>query len=346
MSHARRHPVPRAGSRLTWLAVAAWLAMAGATVTTAAESGTERSQIFAGRGGQRSLERWPELQEPGEIPLRLVSARRQDAVEQPAFSTPGTPREQLEGTAPSEPHVCPECGAGAGELDAPGCGTGPLRRGLAKLFHSGATADPARHESWLFRPFSVTWFVGGLWGSEMVYDWVAGDRGILGGVRVGYDLDHYWGTEVRFAFGSVGLVDSRRAIEAAVFPVTNPLYYYGATHREATMFLCDINVLFYPWGDNPWRPYVLVGLGSSFLSFTDRLATPYSVNQLELPIGIGLKYRIAHSLALRLECTDNLALSNSGVQTLHQFSLVGAAEFRFGGSRKTYWPWNPGRSVW
>jgi hypothetical protein len=308
-----------------------------------AGTGGERSQIFSGRAGQSSVDRWPELDEPSEIPLRLASTKT--AAEPPVFPPLGTAHRQQGETAGDEPGFCPECGTGPGEPDAPDCRTGPLRRGLSRLGH-GAMSDPARHESWLRRPFSVTWFVGGLWGSDMVPDWVAGDCGILGGVRLGLDLDHYWGTELRFAFGSVGLTDSHRAIEAGVLPRANPNYYYVDTRREATMFLCDINVLFYPWGDNPWRPYVLVGLGSSFLSFTDRLATPYSANQLELPIGIGLKYRVSHSLALRLEVTDNIALANSGVQTLHQVSFIGAAEFRLGGARKSYWPWNPGRSVW
>ncbi len=339
MSHAHPQPAPRAGSRPVWLAIAVWLGLAAAALGQDAIS-AERSQIFAGRGGQQSLDRWPELQEPGEIPLRLASV--QGGAGPPAAAPPGMAYPQGDAAA-AEPGVCPECGAGPGES---GCGAGPLRRGLAGLLHGGAMADPARHESWLYRPFSVTWFVGGLWGSDMVPDWIAGDRGILGGFRVGWDLDHYWGAEMRFAFGSVGLTDSQRAIDAAVFAPSNPLYYYGATRREATMFLWDVNVLFYPWGDNPWRPYVLVGLGSSYLSFTDRLATPYSVNQLELPLGIGLKYRVNHALALRLECTDNISLANSGVQTLHQVSLVAAAEFRLGAAHKRYWPWNPGRSFW
>lgn len=333
MSHAHPHPVPRAGSRLIWLAVAAWLWLAGVALAQTAGTGEDRSQIFTGRAGQRSFDRWPQLDEPSEVPLRLapISHRAESKNEE----TPGTER-----------GVCPECGGGPDGAHTGCLGSGPLRRGLGTLLHGGAMADPARHESWLNRPFSLTWFVGGLWGGTMVPDWVDGEKGFLGGVRVGYDLSHYWGTEIRFAFGSVGLKDSDRAIEAGRFPVTNPLHFYVDTKRDATMFLCDINVLFYPWGDNPWRPYVLVGLGSSFLSFTDRMATPYSVNQLELPLGIGLKYRVSHALALRIEATDNIALANSGVQTLHQVSLIGAAEFRFGGSRKSYWPWNPGRSVW
>jgi hypothetical protein len=34
------------------------------------------------------------------------------------------------------------------------------------------------------------------------------------------------------------------------------------------------------------------------------------------------------------------------METLNNFTFNGALEFRFGGPRTAYWPWNPARNYW
>ena len=46
---------------------------------------------------------------------------------------------------------------------------------------------------------------------------------------------------------------------------------------------------------------------------------------------------------MRLECCDDVIFAgNAGFNTSNDVSLTGSLEIRFGGSRKNYWPWNPG----
>jgi hypothetical protein len=216
------------------------------------------------------------------------------------------------------------------------------------LFHC-----PIARESWLQRPFSVTWFLGMVQGSSLISDWIDQERGLFGGLKFGLDFDHYWGAEMRLAFGSAGVHDSQRAIAAQVFAddqaglaANDPFRFRFDGGRNAALFLWDLDVLYYPWGDTPWRPYVSVGLGTAQLNFQDRLSKGYADTLLGMPLAVGLKYHGTNALALRLECADNIALGAHGINTLHQFSIIGGLEFRLGGSHKAYWPWNPGRNYW
>jgi len=234
----------------------------------------------------------------------------------------------------------------------------PLRqwvRDLLGLQHYGDQhrGQLMQRESWLRRPLSVAWFAGGVFGSTIINDWVDGEEGFFGGLRLGYDLNQYWGIEMRFSWGNLALRDSQRAI--AYQRYMDDLAGYPSEHvyrrrydgtRNASLFLWDVEALYYPWGDSGLRPYLLVGLGTSHISFVDRAGVGRDVTQLGMPIGAGLKFRIHKSLALRVECIDNIAVASGGVNTLHNLSLTGAAEFRFGGSKKLYWPWNPGTINW
>ena len=220
-----------------------------------------------------------------------------------------------------------------------------------KLCPSGSVDGFISRESWLHRPFSIGWFLGAVEGSPLMNDWVGEESGFFGGVRVGWDFDHCWGTEMRFAVGSIGLYDSQRAQYAQWFADTQHGYRSDDPYRQrydgqrnASTLLWDVNLLVYPWGDNPWRPYLLVGMGTSAIGFEDRLGVHRSAILFGMPVGAGIKYHCSDALALRFDVTDNVAFGGSGINTLHQLSITGGLEYRFGGSRKSYWPWNPARS--
>ena len=53
--------------------------------------------------------------------------------------------------------------------------------------------------------------------------------------------------------------------------------------------MCDINFLYYPWGDNSFRPYLLFGLGTDRIKFTDLYGTNYARILLGMPVGLGMK---------------------------------------------------------
>jgi len=213
---------------------------------------------------------------------------------------------------------------------------------------------PLQRESWLYRPFSAGWFMGMVQGGPLIDDWVGQQRGFLGGYRFGWDSDFHWGGEMRFAFGSVRLFDSDRAKQARWdadtqdgFTPDDPWRQRFDRRRDADLNHWDLDVLYYPWGDTQWRPYLMAGLGTAQVSFIDRLSQKYDKTVLAMPLAIGMKCRCNDWLALRLECTDNIAFGGgSGFNTLHNLSFTAGLEVRFGGARKAYWPWNPGRCYW
>ncbi len=234
---------------------------------------------------------------------------------------------------------------------------GPVRR---PFHHLGQWLRPhgyrpsSPRQTWLFRPYSAGWFAGELWGNEVIDDWVSQRQGFVGGVRVGWDADAFWGLEMRLALGELALVDSPRAISAqqaaddkAGLEEDDPLRLRFDRRRELDLLLWDINLILYPLGDTRLRPFAMIGLGTARVSFKDRLSYEYDEIVLGMPVGGGLKWRLNDWLALRCTLTDNITLSGgSGMNTLHELSLTGDVEVRFGGSRRTYWPWNPGKFYW
>lgn len=217
------------------------------------------------------------------------------------------------------------------------------------------SSDGARvhRESWQRRPLSVTWFMGAVSGSPMVNDWLREGSGMMGALALGWDFDDYWGTECRIGVGTPELHDSDSALQARqllygasqiAWPNPDWTTYRGGRQGDLTQF--SVNALAYPWGDAPWRPYFYTGVGATIVSADDALGKRYNTTMFTMPLGAGLKYHWTDFMALRLEAADNIAFSNGGLNTLHNFTVFGAVEVRFGGSRKAYWPWIPSRSYW
>jgi hypothetical protein len=138
-------------------------------------------------------------------------------------------------------------------------------------------------------------------------------------------------------FSSVELTDSAQALAAAVEAGTS------LQTRYADVFIWDVGLLYYPRGDTLWRPYFKMGVGTGRIRFTDILHTRYNKISLAMPLALGVKYRCNDWMALRFECADNIIFGRGNVRSVHDFSITGGLEIRFGRSRKTYWPWNPDR---
>ena len=214
------------------------------------------------------------------------------------------------------------------------------------------SGGPLVCESWQFRPASVGWFMGMIQGGTLIDDWVVAKGGFFGGYRLGWDCGHYWGYEMRLALGNLALSDShlaRQAQEAADdekgFAPTDPFRDRFDARRDATTTLWDMSLLYYPWGDAVWRPYLMAGMGVARVKFIDRLSIRYDECVLGVPFGLGVKYRAGPRLAFRLELADNIAFGSS-FNTVHHVTFTGGLELRFGGGRVAYWPWEPGRHYW
>ncbi len=204
------------------------------------------------------------------------------------------------------------------------------------------TPEPLVRETWLNRPYSLGVFVGLIEGGSLIDDWIYQDSGLLAGVRVGWDNHDYWGMETRFAWAGVDTHDGWRAREAAGDADSTAIGPGGSNK----MFLWDANILFYPAGDTRWRPYLSAGMGLASVDFHDRLGTNWSDTMFALPLAVGLKYRCGDFFALRIEATQNLVFASRPMEFLDNASFTGGIEYRFGGARRAYWPWNPGRHYW
>jgi len=320
-------------------------------------------QMLRGAGGSSAPSLRPILDESSLTELRRYLGPEAMAPPQAEAVRPA-PHASLE---PGPEAICSECGEPFGEYAD--CGDpfgGPLlgrphgpRPSLWASIHNCLhgyryLGHPLQRESWLYRPFSAGWFMGMVQGGPLIDDWLGQQRGYFAGYRFGWDQDHFWGGEMRFAFGSIELYDTARAIQAQIdadtergWALDDPRRDRFDRRRDTDYFQWDVSVLYYPWGDTGWRPYALIGVGAARLLFTDRLSVRRDKTVFAMPLALGVKYRCNDTLALRLECTDNIAFgSNSSMGVSHNFSLTGGVEVRFGGTRKSYWPWNPSRHQW
>ena len=227
----------------------------------------------------------------------------------------GDPREALSNDSPAEHGTHPLL-PDHGDLPASVWPHGYLREQLA---------EPLVGASWSNEPYHVDWFLGMIRGTEIIRDHVDQNVGVVGGFRLGWDYDLYWGLETRLGFSS--LEDQ---------PESAPLA--GGADK---VILWDTSLVYYPWGDSRFRPYIGMGLGLAEFQFTDDFGQQIHRNLVELPIGVGLKYRLHDWLTLRADVTDNLALGSSGLATMNNFSFTTGMEYRFGGCHRSYWPWEP-----
>jgi len=196
--------------------------------------------------------------------------------------------------------------------------------------------------------------MGAVSGGPWIDDWLGLETGFGGGYRLGWDAEHYWGLETRFTFASVPVYDSARAVRAqwdadtaAGLAENDPQRRRFDAGRDADVFQWDVSFLYYPWGDAAWRPYLAVGLGVGQIEAIDRLSRYLDETMFALPVAAGLKYRCDDRLALRIEAADIVDFSrNDEFRNLHNMTYTAGVEIRFGGTRRAYWPWNPGRHYW
>ena len=207
--------------------------------------------------------------------------------------------------------------------------------GLPRVFETNAygrftgRGEPLTAGSWLNRPYYVGGFIGGIGGDTLIPGEINQNGGFFWGGNMGWDYDPYWGLEMRLAFASEGL-------DYLQFPTIDNSYN--------ELLLWDTSFVYYPWGDSRWRPYFKLGFGFADFDFTDATGIRRSEMVYEMPFGIGLKYRVNQYWVWRFDATDNLIFGgNVGLETQNQFSLTAGLEYRFGGRRQSYWPWNPSR---
>jgi hypothetical protein len=171
---------------------------------------------------------------------------------------------------------------------------------------------------------------GGLIGDELIAGEIDQKDGLFGGYQLGWDFDHYWGTELRFAFSKPELTNLQTMM---------PL-------PSGTDKFWDLNLLYYPWGDAKWRPFASVGLGVASFRVEDGNQLLVDDSLLTIPFGVGVKHLYRPWLALRTSLVDNLSIGSAGLETMHNVSLSFGVEVHFGGPRSTYFPYHGGGLIW
>lgn len=206
-------------------------------------------------------------------------------------------------------------------------------------FSHNTPDDPARHTgwgdpltgtSWLNRPWYVGAFVGGMLADDLVSGHVEADSAPILGLRLGNDFDHYWGWEMRYAYSRV------ETFTRAGVPIVEP-------GRE---YFVDVALLHYPWGDSHWRPYLLAGVGFVNVRYQNDANRAIDDTALTIPLGIGLKLYNSPWFTIRFDAVDTISFSGSHVDTMQNIALMLGCEYRFGGSRPSYYPWSGNASYW
>jgi outer membrane protein with beta-barrel domain len=191
--------------------------------------------------------------------------------------------------------------------------------------------EPLVGASWLNRPYYAGFLFGAWYGDTLIPGEVDQGIGFFFGARLGWDYDVYWGTEMRLAFSDVGL-------EFIDEPSVDGL--------SSDVLVWDLSLVYYPWGDARWRPFVGAGVGLVDFDFLTATGIRRSEAVFGIPLMAGLKYRQSDWITMRLDVTDNIAFGGrAGFETMNNISLAGGLEFRFGGTRKSYFPWNPSRTL-
>ena len=198
--------------------------------------------------------------------------------------------------------------------------------------------DPQRHigigqplvgTSWRNRPIYFGTFVGGIMMDDLVPNRIYQNDTTFVGARLGYDFDHFWGLEGRWAFARADLADSN----GQFLPASRDNF-------------ADVSLVFYPLGDTRWRPYLLAGLGFQTFRFNNDQGQRISEAPLSIPLGAGIKYFYGPWFTLRFDFVDNLTVGNSRVSGMNNISLMAGAEFRLGGHRPSYFPWHSNTAYW
>lgn len=241
------------------------------------------------------------------------------------------------GYAPPPKHDYPQQPEFEGYEPQPYAPTGPgshLQRHAERLrnyIDNRPRQMPLTSESWLNKPYGISYFLGGMWLDDPLHGVVGGNAGFTYGGRFSWDFGPKFGIETRIAGADIGIVDRINGTDLA----------------PANIFYADIDWLWYFTGDTRWRPFVLLGSGLFDIDFTDAQPLRQHATLLQMPIGLGLKYRHTSRITLRVDLIDNIAFSAGQLDTMHNWSLTAGIEARFGGGRKrNYWPWNPSREWW
>jgi len=190
--------------------------------------------------------------------------------------------------------------------------------------------EPLRGTSWLNRPYEVAMDFGALVMTGRPNTNVRSGNDLFAAIHAGWDWDHYWGTQVRVGWSTPELDNTSIAGE----------------DQADNLFISDVSVLYYPWGDSRSRPYCRLGMGLTDIEYTNNASQRQHESLFTIPIAVGIKYQFRRWLVWRAEFANNLAIGQNETSTLNNITLTFGLEGRFGGRPSGYWAWHPRGHAW
>ena len=193
-----------------------------------------------------------------------------------------------------------------------------------------------RTTSWLNRPYEFSLETGAFVMGSRLSSNNSRNNDILAAASLGWDWDHYWGSQARFAWTSPELTSNVDPVN-----VNN-----NSNNNSNNVFIYDLSLMYYPWGDSRVRPYYRAGLGLTDISFINESGLREDNSLFTMPLGIGMKYQAERWMAFRAEAVDNITFGQNSASTMHNFTLTVGFECRYGGrqtggwsspSKKNYW---------
>ena len=190
--------------------------------------------------------------------------------------------------------------------------------------------EPLRGTSWLNRPYEVAMDFGALVMTDRPATNVRSGNDLFAAIHAGWDWDHYWGTQFRVGWSTPELDNTNVAND----------------DKADNLFITDLSVMYYPWGDSRSRPYCRLGMGLTDIEFTNNLSQRQHESLFTIPIALGIKYQFRRWLVWRAEFANNLAIGQNQTNTLNNITLTFGLEGRFGGRPTGYWAWHPRGHAW
>ncbi|MBS0210132.1 MAG: porin family protein [Planctomycetes bacterium] len=204
-----------------------------------------------------------------------------------------------------------------------------LPRGMVPHF-GPRTREADRHSgfgemltttSWLARPLSLGAIGGGMFGTPLIQGRLSQRATTFVGIHYGWDYDHRWGVDKYLGYQPVLVTNSK-----------------GDQSRNGHVWFGQYRVLYYPWGDMRWRPYLVSGLGMADLRFQDDQGGRVHRTAFAGSFGIGVKYLLHERWAFQAELSDLILPATGVLSTVNDVALVGGIEYRFA-LPKRHWRW-------
>lgn len=187
---------------------------------------------------------------------------------------------------------------------------------------------PLRGTSWLNRPYEASLDFGAILMTGPVSAGADRANDKFAALSLGWDWDHYWGTQARLGWATPDLTAS------------------SSSEGSDNLFLADVSLMYYPWGDSRVRPYWRIGMGLTDVEFVDRNEVRQQEYLYTVPLAIGVKHQMRRWLVWRFEIADNIAFGLNDANTMHNLTLTAGIEARYGGRPGGYWAWRPRGSAW